>query len=195
MEKYFYFPSCVYREEKPEWLNTLRSVFNKYYNDLEKNNELLVSQTSSMVGDETLSFFENYLKHMAFITLQEQGYSVAEYTFYLSSIWGALISPLGNHMTHIHRESSLCGFYFLDTPKDGAYPVFEDPRPAKFALELDSIHRQEITLATPSIHFNNIKPGTILISNSWLPHRFEPNRGKGITKFVHFLVSQNKRNI
>lgn len=195
MNKYVYFPTYVYQQEKPEWVDKLRGVFDKYYSNLDKDNGLLVNQTNNMAGDEALCFFEKYLEYTAFMVLQDQGYSVGEYDFYLSAIWGHFIKPFGHHITHIHRESSLCGFYFLDTPDRGAYPVFDDPRPAKISLDLDSQPREEITSATQSIHFDKIKSGTILMTNSWLPHRFEFNQGKSATTFLHFIVSQRKRGV
>lgn len=195
MENFLYFPSAVYREEKLDWLEILSSITDKYFSNMKERQELLVHQTNNMAGDKALSFLEENIKSAAYSILQAQGYSVENYEFYISAIWGHLIYPHGFHVTHLHRESSLCGFYFLETPKNGAYPVFEDPRPAKLALDLDSPIREEVTLATPSVHFNNIKPGTILIANSWLPHRFEPNRSTENTKLIHFTVAQNKRGI
>jgi len=195
MENFLYFPSAVYREEKPSWLSALKQIVDGYYANMERKKDFQVHQTRNMVGEETLSFFKQYLSSVAFHILQAQGYSVENYSFYVSHIWGHLINPCGFHGAHLHRESSLCGFYFLETPVHGAYPVFEDPRPAKLALDLDSsVTEEEVTLATPSIHFNNIKPGTVLISNSWLPHRLEPNSGEESTKFIHFTISQIRRD-
>ena len=52
---------------------------------------------------------------------------------------------------------------------------------------------EEVTLATPQIHFNNVQAGTMMFFNSWLPHMITPNQAKYSTKFIHFILSANKR--
>jgi hypothetical protein len=77
----------------------------------------------------------------------------------------------------------------LDTPEGGAYPVYHEPRMNKQMIELDYVQGPELTNASPSVHFNNVKPGTILMANSWMQHQLTQNNSQEETKSVHFIVS------
>ena len=82
---------------------------------------------------------------------------------------------------------------FLETPQGGSYPVFYDTRINKQMVELDFVSNERITNATSAIHFNNVIPGTILLSNSWMQHQLTPNTSDKSTKCLHFIISHKDK--
>ena len=59
MDRHEYFPSCVYRDEQPEWVGYTRQVVQKYY-DNESSKDAL-NQTANMANDQDLKFLVDYL--------------------------------------------------------------------------------------------------------------------------------------
>lgn len=191
MDRYEYFPSCVYRDEQPEWVDYTRQVVQKYYDQATSNGVL--DQTNHMVGDPDLKFLVDYLLSASNAILREQGYDVDKYELYVSGLWGQDVKCTGSTNVHVHKNSQLCGWFFLSTPEGGAYPVYHDPRMNKQMVELDYVQGSVLTNASALVHFNNIKPGTILISNSWMQHQLTQSNSQEQTKSVHFIVSHRER--
>ena len=102
--------------------------------------------------------------------MKDQGYFTDEHEFYLSGMWGQEFECTGSNILHVHGSSEISGFYFLETPEGGSYPIFDDPRPAKKMSDLPLTPSDQVTMATSYIHFNNVMPGTMMFFNSWLPH-------------------------
>jgi hypothetical protein len=100
---------------------------------------------------------------------------------------------LGGTNVHVHKNTQLSGWFFLETPENGAYPVYHDPRINKQMIELDYIQSAELTNASTQVHFNSVKPGTILIANSWMQHQLTQNNAQTQTKSVHFMISHRER--
>ena len=59
----------------------------------------------------------------------------------------------------------------METPEGGAYPVYHEPRMNKQIVELDYVQGTELTNASSLVHFNNVKPGTILFEIAGVPER------------------------
>lgn len=195
MDVYPYFASPIYREERPEWIKRTLDCTKKYY---EQTKEFLpessvVKQTGHMANDPDLRYLSAYFRDKAISILKDQGYFTDEYEFYLSGMWGQEFECTGTNLLHVHSNSQISGFYFLETPEGGSYPVFDDPRPGKVMSNLPFVPSESITIATPQIHFNNVMPGTMMFFNSWLPHMITPNGSLQPTKFLHFILSCNKR--
>ena len=49
MIRFEYFPSCVYRDEQPEWVNYCLQATQKYYNAAQ--NDTHIAQTEHMADD------------------------------------------------------------------------------------------------------------------------------------------------
>ena len=86
---------------------------------------------------------------------------------------------------------------YMDTPprrvKDYyLMKVFKKTK-GKSMTELDFAMRDEIVNATSVIHFNNMKPGTVLFFNSWLQHQLSGSHTETPTRCVHFVVSHTER--
>ncbi len=195
MESYAYFPSLIYREERVEWVEKTLNHTQKYYEQTKEwlPETAVVKQTSSMVSDPDFNYLASYLKDKSISILKEQGYLTDEYEFYLAGMWGQEFACTGSNLMHVHGDSQISGFYFLETPEGGSYPIFDDPRAGKKMTDLRSMSSETVTLATPQIHFNNVQAGTMMFFNSWLPHMITPNQGQTSTKFIHFVVSCTRR--
>ena len=195
MDAYSYFSSAIYREERPEWVEDTLKYTQKYYVQIESalSEDAVVKQTDNMKNDSDLGYLAAYFRDKGVSILKEQGYFTDEHEFYLESMWGQEFGCTGSNILHVHGSSQISGFYFLETPEGGSYPIFDDPRPGKKMNDLPSVPKDQVTMATPYIHFNNVIPGTMMFFNSWLPHMITPNYSKQPTKFVHFVLAERKR--
>jgi len=191
MNRFEYFPSCVYRDEQPEWVDYTRQVVQKYYDQAKSNG--MLDQTAHMANDPDLKFLVDYLVLASDTILREQGYDMDKYELYVSGLWGQDVKCNGGTNVHVHKNSQICGWFFLETPEGGAYPVYHEPRMNKQMVELDYIQGPELTNASGQVHFNNIKPGTVLMANSWMQHQLVQNSSQAQTKSVHFIVSHRER--
>ena len=191
MDRYDYFPSSVYREEHPDWVEYTRQVVQKYYDQTAPNDVL--AQTGHMANDPDLKFLVDYLLLASDTILREQGYDMDKYELYVSGLWGQDVKCNGGTNVHIHKNSQICGWFFLETPEGGAYPVYHEPRMNKQMVELDFVQRSELTNASSAVHFANVKPGTILMANSWMQHQLTQNNAQEQTKSVHFIISHKER--
>ena len=191
MDRYDYFPSSVYRDERPDWVEYALQVSQKYYAATPSNGVL--DQTDHMGNDPEFKFLTDYLLEIANVILREQGYAVDKYELYVSGLWGQDVNCNGGTNVHVHKNSQLCGWFFLEVPENGAYPVYHDPRMNKQMIELDFVQGPELVSASSMVHFNNVKPGTILLANSWLQHQLTNNNSQSKTKSIHFIISHRDR--
>jgi len=192
MNAYSYFPSVIYREELPDWVGYTLQVAQKYYAAAQYDNH--VTQTSHMADDPDFKFLVDYLILASGTILREQGYDADKYELYVAGLWGQDVKCDGGTDVHIHKNSQICGWLFLETPEGGSYPIYHDPRMNKKMIELDSVHSAELTNASSYVHFNNIRPGTILMANSWMQHQLTANTAQTKTKSIHFIISHRERS-
>tara|TARA_A100001388_G_scaffold277243_1_gene267550 strand:- start:13833 stop:14426 length:594 start_codon:yes stop_codon:yes gene_type:complete len=197
MQAFAYYPSFIYREERPQWVEETLKHTQKYYDKTKEwlPEDAVVKQTQPMVEDKELQYLSSYFIDKSVSILKDQGYLTDEYEFYLSAMWGQEFACTGSNVMHVHNDSQISGFYFLETPENGSFPIFDDPRPGKKMTDLLSVNAEQVNAATANIYFNNVTPGTMLFFNSWLPHMITPNNDTNPTKFIHFLTSQRKRFI
>jgi len=146
-----------------------------------------------MANDPALKFLVDYLVLASDTILREQGYDMDKYELYVSGLWGQDVKCNGSTNVHVHKNSQICGWLFLETPKGGSYPVYHEPRMNKQMVELDYIQGVELTNASSYVHFDDIKPGTILMANSWMQHQLTQNNSQEQTKSLHFIVSHKER--
>lgn len=191
MEAFPYFPSVVYREERPDWVGYTLQVAQKYYAAAPDSGAM--AQTMHMANDPDLKFLVDYLVLAADTILRSQGYDVDKYELYVSGLWGQDVKCTGGTNVHVHKNSQICGWFFLETPEGGSYPVYHDPRMNKQMVELDYVQGAELTNASSYVHFNNVKPGTVLMANSWMQHQLTSNNSQTETKSIHFIVSHRER--
>ena len=197
MNEFHYFPTAVYREEKPEWVSHVLKHVDRHYEqqkqfNKEQNVNYPVVQTGHMGNDPELSFLADYFRQTATDILGQQGYFLGSHEFYTSGMWGQEVACMGSHEPHVHTNTQMCGLYFLDVPEGGSFPIFSDPRPSKVMNDF-LMADGEVRVGTPKIYFNNMIPGTFMFFNAWLPHQFTPNQSQQPTKFVHFTLGCRER--
>ena len=191
MDRYDYFPSSVYREEHPDWVGYTSQVVKKHYEAVASSGVL--DQTGDMSNDPDLKFLVDYLVLASDTILREQGYDMDKYELYVAGLWGQDVKCNGGTNIHVHKNSQICGWFFLETPEGGAYPVYHEPRMNKQMIELDYIQGPSLVNASSTVHFNNVRPGTVLMANSWIQHQLIQNNSQAQTKSVHFIVSHKER--
>lgn len=192
MDAYAYFSCNVYREEHPDWVGYTRQVTQKYYDAMQGSVPFI--QTEFMANDPDLKFLVDYLVQASDAILRDQGYDMDKYELFVSGLWGQSVQCQAGTNVHVHKNSQICGWFFLETPEGGAYPVYHDPRMNKQMVELDYVQGPELTNASSYVHFNNVKPGTILMANSWMQHQLTQNTSQEQTKSIHFIVSHRERS-
>lgn len=192
MESFAYFPAVVYREEQPDLAEHVLPHCLDVLKDF-RTEDQYVHQSRHLSGDFAFQGLVKYLLKSSVGILSSQGYDVSKYEFELSGLWAQEIQPTGRMDAHVHKNSQVCGWIFLETPDNGSYPVYIDCRLNKSMVELDYPPSEEITNATGEIHFNNVIPGTVLFSNSWLQHKLTQNNSNLPTRCVHFIVSHKER--
>lgn len=202
VQSFHYFPSIIYREERPEWVARTLELSQPYLaevKELRKEDPLPrifpVLQTLNMRDDPNFEFLWGHILRTTQDIMRSERYLVDKYKFYMQSMWLQDIGTYGGQPAHTHRDSQMCALFFLDTPEAGSYPVFEDPRAGKHMIELDAeISNDEVYPANSQVHFSNVVPGTILYFSSWLSHLITLNASDSNTRLIHFVVSATDRN-
>ena len=186
MNCYSYFPSLVYRDEKPEWLYPLKKYVSEYSGEVSEQNSFF--QTADISESPELNDFARYILEESNKILCEQGYDVDRYNLKVN-IWAQDAYRGSSTNIHVHKNSFLCGWMFLDRPEKGSYPIYYDPRVRKSMSSPDSFVSESLTESSETCHFNNVGPGTVLISSSWLEHSLSVNNDDLPTTCLHFIVS------
>lgn len=192
MEGFAYFPAIVYRDERPDLAaETLPHAVNRINSVRQDHGS--VCQSGLLQHDPDFRSVADYVLVSAVDILKDQGYAVDKYDFYVAALWAQEISGSLGTNVHVHRNSQISGWLFLETPEAGAYPIYYDTRMNKAMAELDMALSDDVTNATNAIHFNNIQPGTVLFSNSWMQHQLTGANGEQPTRCLHFIVSHKER--
>lgn len=191
IQGFAYFPAIVYRDEHPEWVDYALKISQKYFDA--QPNQGSMCQTGHMGNDPDMKFLTDYLLSTGHDILAGQGYAMDRYELYVSGLWGQEVKGHGGTNVHVHKNSQLCGWFFLEAPEGGSYPVYYDTRANKQMVELDFAPSDEVTNATSTVHFNNIVPGTVLLANSWMQHQLTPNMTDKSTKSIHFMISHRDK--
>jgi hypothetical protein len=192
MQGFAYFPAYVYRDERPDLVEKVLPTCIQYLDQVRRP-ELSMFQSAYLDNDNIFKEVSNYLLLTSVEILRGQGYAVERYDFYIQGLWAQEINRNSGTNVHIHKNSQICGWLFLEAPEGGAYPVYHDTRVNKSMIELDYIQGNDVTFATNSIHFNNVLPGTVLFGNSWMQHQLMSSNSDDPTRCIHFIVSHRER--
>lgn len=192
MEGFAYFPAIVYRDERPDLVERALPVCINALDQVRQDGISMI-QSAHLAHDPGLREVADYILLSSVDILREQGYSVDKYDFYLSGFWAQEISKGAGTNIHVHKNSQVCGWFFLETPEGSAYPVYHDTRMNKGMVELDFVQGSDISNATNIIHFNSMIPGSVLFSNSWMQHQLVGGASETPTRCLHFIVSHKER--
>jgi uncharacterized protein (TIGR02466 family) len=185
-----HFPSVIYSIEKPEFLNAVRTVSQRYLaqrKDSEpKPDPLYPVQTNGYAHEPELAAFTGYIAQAAWTILNSQGHDMANLGTYIQEMWGQEHNQYNGHDEHIHSGGAqITGMYFIDCPEDGCKVAVHDPRYGKNQINLPEADLNRITLASSTALFIP-KPGMMYLFNSWLPHSVTRTAIKSPTHLVHF---------
>ena len=192
MESYEYFPTQVNRDERPDFLGPVGPIGDTAIDEVRSANAALL-QSNCLLRNINLEEFKNYLLLSSVEILRQQGYKVADYDFYLSALWAQEVNKPSGTTPHVHKNSQISGWFFTKVPENGAYVIYHDTRENKKMIELDYLQTSEISNATNSIFFNNLKEGTVLFNNSWVNHQLVSGDSEEPTRCLHFAVSHRGR--
>jgi hypothetical protein len=192
MEGFAYFPAIVYRDERPDLVEKVLPTCLQYL-DKVRNPEWFMCQSAHLGNDPAIREVADYVLLSAVEILRGQGYLTDRYDFYLQGLWAQEIVRGGGTNVHVHKNSQICGWFFLETPAGGAYPIYHDSRSNKAMIELDFVQSDDVTNATNAIHFNNMAPGSVMFSNSWMQHQLTSSNAETPTRCIHFIVAHKER--
>jgi hypothetical protein len=192
MQGFAYFPAIVYRDERPDLIERILPTCLEQL-DKVRDEASLMCQSAFLAHEPALRELSDYLLVSAVEILRGQGYAVDRYDFHISGLWAQEVKKGAGTNVHIHKNSQIAGWFFMDAPEGGAYPIYHDTRMSKAALELDFASSDEVTNATNSIHFNNMPPGTVLFANSWMQHQLVGGNAETPTRCLHFIISHKDR--
>lgn len=185
-----YFPTVVYQIDKPEFLDTVRSVAESALVDVRKNAEFdeiyPVHMTENLFDTPDIIPFQYYVGATALNILNDQGYNTNGFETYFSEMWCQEHYKHSGMEQHVHGAGSqIVGFYFLDTPENCSKVVLHDPRPAKSMSSWSETNVSKVTPASGMINFTP-KPGLLMFTNAWLPHSFSRHGSDAPMRFIHF---------
>jgi hypothetical protein len=112
LNEFHYFPTAVYREEKPEWVGHVLKQVDRWYQEQrrinqEQNINYAVVQTPHMGNDPELSFLAEYFGKTATDLLRQQGYFLDHHEFYTSGMWAQEVACMGSHEPHVHANTQM----------------------------------------------------------------------------------------
>ena len=190
---FYHFASPIYVDKHIDFLSSVEEVADEalsaVYGDL---NEIFpVEQTTNFANDSRIEDFCVFIGNTAWNFLSHQGYDMSALGITIDTVWAQMHYKHSLMEQHVHPESKLIGFYFLETPKGCSRPMFHDPRPAKVFNFLPESSIETITPASNVINLTP-EPGMLIISNSWLPHSFSRHASDEPLKFLHFNLGVSK---
>lgn len=187
----YYFSSAVHYIEKPQYLQTVSSVFDAHIEQQKQEvNEIYPAiMTGNMVLEPSIQDFCQFIVGTAWNILKSQGYAMDNKETYFHSIWGQKHHKYSNMEQHVHNDGvQIVGFYFLKTPEKGSRVIFHDPRTGKKQLDMLEADSSKVSEASESLVFEP-KPGAFFFSNAWLPHSFSRNASDETVDFIHFNIN------
>lgn len=183
-----YFSCPVYMVKKAEFVEKVRAVSDRYLSDASVGNGV-VTMTGNFSHEEDIAEFSQYVSQTAWNILASQGYAMDNLLTYFTEMWTQEHNLMSSMETHLHgMGAQISAFFFLDVPEGGCKLVIHDPRPAKVIINLPQKDEGNITAGSNQIVFTP-EVGTLILTNSWLPHAFTRNTSDKPTRFVHMNLS------
>jgi len=189
----FYFQTGVYIINKPEFLNTVKSIANENLAKLSakepKLNEIYpVRMSENLSEDPRIQDFTQMISGTGWNILNSQGYDMDKFQAYTTEVWCQEHHKHSGMEQHVHTVADqLVGFYFLETPENGSVACIHDPRPSKLQISLPMRNPDNPTEANPMLFFKP-EAGMLMFTNAWLAHSFTRNSSNEACKFIHFGV-------
>jgi uncharacterized protein (TIGR02466 family) len=187
-----YFQSRIYAVKKMEFLEPVRAVSERYLKEAHDRlgaGQHMTVMTATYAHEKEVQEFAAYVSQTAWNILSSQGYAVDSMVTYFTEMWTQEHNAFSDMGYHVHNMGSqISAFYFLDVPENGCQMLIHDPRPTKMMVNLPAKDDSAVTDASAHIVFKP-EPGTLLFTNSWMPHSFTKNMNMEPTRFVHMNLS------
>ena len=195
-----YFASPIYYEDKPEFLEDLNKICQPYIDDSkanfkketkrsekDKNDFTKVYHSANLIDDPKFKFFIDYVGAKSCDMLNYMGFDLTHHTVLWRDLWVQEFTKTGggHHRIHIHENSHISGFYFLENDK-ASFPLFHDPRQGAAMTALPEKDVTNISLQSRMINYQPM-PGHIYMFPSYLPHEYVLSKG-GKFRFIHFNI-------
>jgi uncharacterized protein (TIGR02466 family) len=191
LEEMHFFTTPVYVVQKPDFLQSVKSVSDKYIAEAKKNKKknYVVLMTGTYAHEPEIADFARYVSQTAWNILASQGYAMDNMVTFFMEMWTQEHNNMSSMETHVHgRGSQISAFYFLDVPKNSCKLMIHDPRSAKVIISLPEASAEKITNASQQIVLTP-QNGTLIFTNAWTPHSFSKNFSKETMRFVHMNLS------
>ena len=207
------FDTILYKAEVPEYLKNkdFMSVCDEHTNQAISNAKKLIDERNKkfkidikdhgmsyhsgaeMYEDERFHNFELLIRNTARNILENQGFDLSNYSIDYTEMWIQKFAyEGGGHQdTHVHWDNHISGFYFVECSERTSKPVFHDPRAGRMMLNLPIKDHSKLCPAMER-QIISVKPGTLLLFNSWLPHQFSVDNGIDPFRFIHFNLQAKK---
>ena len=207
------FDTFVYQAELPEYLDNkdFMSVCNEHTNKaiddaketIEDRHKKLNAEIkdhgmsyhsgAKLYKDKRLKEFELLIRNTGKNILEEQGFELTNYSLEYTEMWiqKFAFEGGGHQDTHVHWDNHISGFYFVECSDKTSKPIFHDPRQGRMMLNLPIKDHSKLCPAMERQIFS-VKPGTLLLFNSWLPHQFSVDNGIDPFRFIHFNLQAKK---
>lgn len=193
------FPVQIYSLYKPEFLETVRTVSNRFLdrrkNETELNEAFPCYMTENVNYEPEMQEFANFVAQTGWNILDAQGYDVSNATTYFTEMWCQEHHRGSVMEQHTHGNGNqIVGFYFLDVPtKNAPKAVFYDPKPAKVQINLGEKDINNLTPASCMAHYE-LAEGMMMFAPAWLPHSFTRSLTDQPVKFIHFNINVKERS-
>lgn len=191
----YHFETALYQVHRPDWVEKTLEICEPYYSkvkETEFKKIFPVYQTDDLQTEKSLDYLHEFIIHSATAILDVQGYDLSKHELFFEEMWAQEVHTYGHHFTHVHGNCHISGFYFLECPEDGIYPLFYDPRAGKVMTDLPEKDTNNITLASQTCNYKPV-PGMFMFFNSWLPHGFQLNGNNSPCKFIHFNITARRK--
>ena len=207
------FDTILYKAEIPEYLKNkdFMSVCDEHTDQAISNAKKLIDERNKkfkidvkdhgmsyhsgaeMYKDERFHDFELLIRNTARNILENQGFDLSNYSIDYTEMWIQKFAyEGGGHQdTHVHWDNHISGFYFVECSERTSKPVFHDPRAGRMMLNLPIKDHSKLCPAMER-QIIPVKPGTLLLFNSWLPHQFSVDNGIDPFRFIHFNLQAKK---
>ena len=207
LHSFSFFDTILYKVELPEYLKdkNFMNVCDEYTDQAISNTKKLIDERNKkfktdvkdhgmsyhsgaeMYKDERFSNFELLIRNTARNILENQGFDLSDYSIDYTEMWIQKFAyEGGGHQdTHVHWDNHISGFYFVECSDRTSRPIFHDPRPGRMMLNLPIKDHSKLCAAMER-QIVSVKPGSLLLFNSWLPHQFSVDNGIDPFRFIHF---------
>jgi len=152
--------------------------------------------SESLINNKSFENFKTYIGELSVSILDSQGYDLKNHLLFFKELWVQQFAEKGggHHNTHVHYNSHLSGFYFLKANDKTPFPIFHDSRPGKDMIQLPRKNENALDLSNDMVHYN-IKPGSLIIFPSYLPHEFDVDHGIDTFRFIHFNIQAISKEV